>query len=232
MGNDSLNLARLVFGHLAGIECRRGLARGWLLWLRALVGTLLAAALLFLIWAWWLAARYDSTFAPGIELRIFLSAVSLVLLTITAVQAPGGAGRQPGGRARARNSPASLDHHRQPARNRRGPLARQALAGRHDHPRGFADPGVPGPAGRTGHRASCSRCRCFLAAVGFGAGGLAVGASVVSRRGRDAQLTVYILMIVLMMSPLLGWLGLPRAGRRCSRMVQPLFQHESPGLVR
>ena len=59
----------------------------------------------------------------------------------------------------------------------------------------------------------------LLAAVAFGAGGLAVGASVVSRRGRDAQLTVYILMIVLTMAPLLGWLGLPRAGRRRSRMV-------------
>ena len=88
MGNDSLNLARLVFGHLAGIECRRGLVRGWLLWLRALVGTLLAPALFFLIWAWWLNAKYDSTFVPGIELRIFLSAAALVLLTITAVQAP------------------------------------------------------------------------------------------------------------------------------------------------
>ena len=71
----------------------------------------------------------------------------------------------------------------------------------------------------------------LLVAVGFGAGGLAVGASVVSRRGRDAQLTVYILMIVLMMSPLLGWLGLPRRGGRRARMVQPLFQHEPPGLV-
>ena len=54
-----MNLARLIFGHLAGTECRRGLARGWLLWLRALVGTLLAAALLFLMWTWWLAARFE-----------------------------------------------------------------------------------------------------------------------------------------------------------------------------
>lgn len=88
MSNDALNLARLVFGHLAGIECRRGLAHGWLLWLRALVGTLLAAALFLLTWAWWLNVRYQSNFVPGVEVRYFLSAVTLVLLTITAVQAP------------------------------------------------------------------------------------------------------------------------------------------------
>lgn len=34
------------------------------------------------------AERNDATFVPGLELRFFLSAVTLVLLTITAVQAP------------------------------------------------------------------------------------------------------------------------------------------------
>src|SRR5262249_13100538 len=68
--------------------CRRALGRGWLLWLRALVGTLLAAALLFFMWTWWMAGRFETTYTPGLELRIFLSAVSLILLTITAVQAP------------------------------------------------------------------------------------------------------------------------------------------------
>ncbi len=49
----------------------------------------------------------------------------------------------------------------------------------------------------------------LLAAVGLGGGGLAVGASVVSRRGRDALLSVYILMMMLVLSPLLSWVGLP-----------------------
>ena len=35
---DGLNLARVAFGHLAGIECRRGLGRTWLFWLRAAWG--------------------------------------------------------------------------------------------------------------------------------------------------------------------------------------------------
>jgi hypothetical protein len=49
----------------------------------------------------------------------------------------------------------------------------------------------------------------LLAAVGLGGGGLAVAASIVSRRGRDALLTVYILMMLLTLSPMLSWLGLP-----------------------
>ena len=49
----------------------------------------------------------------------------------------------------------------------------------------------------------------LVAAVGFGGGGLAVAASIVSRRGRDALLSVYILMLVLLLSPLLAQVGLP-----------------------
>ncbi len=49
----------------------------------------------------------------------------------------------------------------------------------------------------------------LLTAVGFGGGGLAVAASIVSRRARDALLSVYILMLVLLLSPLLSRVGLP-----------------------
>ena len=191
-----------------------------------------ALRLLFLIWAWWLTARYESTFSARDRASDLPVRGGPRSLDHHRRAGPGGAGRLAGRRARARHSPASLDHHRQPSRDRRGPLARQALPGRHGHPgrhsgRWRSSPRSTGWASRT-----CWRWRCCWPRSGFGAGGLAVGASVVSRRGRDAQLTVYILMILLMMSPLLGWLGLPHAGRRGARMVQPLFQHEPPGLGR
>jgi len=48
----------------------------------------------------------------------------------------------------------------------------------------------------------------LLAAVGAGGGGLAVAASIVSKRGRDALLSVYILMLALVLSPLLAQVGL------------------------
>ncbi len=52
----------------------------------------------------------------------------------------------------------------------------------------------------------------LLAAVALGGGGLAVGASVVSRRGRDALLSVYIIILGLFLSPLLAGLWSARAG--------------------
>ncbi len=50
-----MNLATILLGPLAGPECRRALARGWLIVVRTLVGLLPAAIVVFLIWIWWFA---------------------------------------------------------------------------------------------------------------------------------------------------------------------------------
>ena len=70
----------------------------------------------------------------------------------------------------------------------------------------------------------------LLASVGVGGGGMAVAASIVSRRGRNALLSVYILMLVLVLSPLLAGVGYARSSRRLVGIVQSLCQHEPPGL--
>ena len=194
------------------------------------MGVLLAAGLLFLIWVWWLSARFDSSSIPGSELRIFLSAVALVLLTITAVQAPAVlAGSLAGERERG------ILHILLTTTVSPREIVEGRLLGKLSQVGMIILAGVPVLAFLApwdglgiGHLLAIV---LLLAAVGFGGGGLAVGASVVSRRGRDAQLTVYILMVVLMISPLLGWLGLPPRSSR-ARMVQSLFQHEPPGLGR
>ncbi len=222
MSNDALNLARLVFGHLAGIECRRGLARGWLLWLRALVGTLLAAALFFLTWAWWLSARYESNFVPGVEVRYFLSAVTLVLLTITAVQAPAVLAGSLAGE-RERGILQILLTTTVSARE----IVEGRLLGKLSQVGMIILAGIPiiaflAPMDGLGARHVLALL-LLLAAVGFGSGGLSVGASVVSRRGRDAQLTVYILMVLLMLSPLLSWLGLPQQAVDVLEWFNPYF---------
>ena len=197
-------------------------AHGWLLWLRALVGTLLAAALFFLMWAWWLRARNDATFVPGLELRFFLSAVTLVLLTITAVQAPAVLAGSLAGE-RERGILQILLTTTVSARE----IVEGRLLGKLSQVAMIILAGIPiiaflAPMDGLGARHVLAIV-LLLAAVGFGAGGLSVGASVVSRRGRDAQLTVYILMVLLMLSPLLSWLGLPQAAVDVLEWFNPYF---------
>ncbi len=222
MGNDSLNVARLLLGHLTGIECRRALARGWLLWVRAAVGTLLGACLLFLIWVWWLSARDGSSSIPADWLRIFLSATALVLLTITAVQAPAVlAGSLAGERERG------ILHMLLSTTASPREIVEGRLLGKLSQVGMIILAGIPivaflAPWNGWGVSHVLTMV-LLLAAVGLGGGGLAVGASVVSRRGRDAQLTVYISMIVLTMSPLLGWVGLPPEAVGVLEWFNPYF---------
>jgi ABC-type Na+ efflux pump permease subunit len=205
---DALQLARLVFGHLTGIECRRGLGRTWLFWLRASVGTLLACALFLFAWSWWLSATYETASAPVDAMHYFLAATTLALLTIVVVQAPAVlAGSLAGERERG------ILHLLLTTAVTPREIVEGRLCGKLSQVGMVLLGGVPALA-FLAPIAGLSfgqflAILLLLSGVGLGAGGLAVGASVVSRRGRDAQLTVYILMFLFMLSPLLGWLGLP-----------------------
>ena len=149
------------------------------------MGTLLGACLLFLIWVWWLNA-------PG---RLVVH--SRELASILPVRGGGSIALDDHGRssarcwqARSRVSERGIlhllnEHDGEPSRDRPRPSARQAETGRHDHSRGYSHRCVPRAWDGLG-ASHVLAMALLLAAVGFGAGGLAVGASVVSRRGRDA----------------------------------------------
>jgi len=204
-----VNLATVLFGPLAGPECRRALARGWLIVVRTLVGSLLALIVVFLIWVWQLDALSDPSFIPSIsELRIALSTSVMILLTIAVVQAPAVlAGSLAGERERG-----VLQLLLTTAVSPRE-IVQGRLLGKLSQVGMILLPGLPLLALLVAwngfgllHLATMA---LLLAAVSLGGGGLGVGASVVSRRGRDALLTVYILMLILTLSPLLSRLGLP-----------------------
>jgi len=203
-----VDFVRLLLGHLTGTECRRALARGWLLIVRGLLGGLLAAVLLFLLWTWWLSVRFDSSFVPAFELRIVFSAVTLVLLTIVAVEAPAVlAGSLAGERERG------ILHLLLSTAVSPREIVQGRLLGKLSQVGMIVLAGIPmvaflAPWDGMG-LGDLGTIALLLVAVGFGGGGLAVGASVLSRRGRDALLAVYILMMVLILSPMLSWLGLP-----------------------
>jgi ABC-type transport system involved in multi-copper enzyme maturation permease subunit len=203
-----VNLATLVFGHLAGPECRRALARGWLIVVRTVVGLALAVVLISVLWLWWVTEQMYPGYTPAPQLRFALWSATMILLTIVVVQAPAVlAGSLAGERERGvlqlllttAVSPREIVSGRL-----LGKLSQVGMIL-------FAGLPVLGVLFAWNGLGFFDLAVFFLllTVVGFGGGGVAVGASIVARRGRDALLVVYILMLVLLLSPLLSWVGLP-----------------------
>lgn len=175
---------------------------------RSILGLLLGLILLFLIWAWWLIAKTDPSYIPSYMLRVTLAAGAMILLSIVVVQAPAVlAGSLAGDRER-------------------GVL--QLLLTTVVSPREIVTGRLLGKLSQVGmillagvpflvivgawnglDLLQLATLFFLLAAVGAGGGGLAVLASILSRRGRNALLSVYILMLALVLSPLVAQLGLP-----------------------
>ena len=183
-------------------------ARSWLIVVRALVGLLLATDVMLALWIWWMNTLLDVSYSPRPILEVALNIAGAILLTIVVVQAPAVlAGSLAGERER-------------------GVL--QLLLTTAASPREIVSGRLVGKLSQVGMTILAGvpmlallaawnglgllelvTLFLLLGAVGLGGGGLAVGASVLSRRGRDALLSVYILMLLLVLSPLLTLLGLP-----------------------
>lgn len=217
-----MTLVTILFGHLAGPECRRALARGWLIVVRTLVGLTLALILVCLLWLWWVGSLLDPWHTPVDALRFALWAASMILLTIVVVQAPAVlAGSLAGERER-------------------GVL--QLLLTTAVTPREIVSGRLLGKLSQVGmivlaglpivamlfawNNLAFGDLTAFfllMSSVGLGGGGLAVGASIVSRRARDALLSVYILMLILLLSPLLTQVGLPVAAAEWLLWFNPFY---------
>jgi ABC-type transport system involved in multi-copper enzyme maturation permease subunit len=180
-----------------------------LVWVRSLVGFLLAAIVLFAIWIWWVSAVTDPLFLPSVgEFRLVLVSLAMILLTIVVVQAPAVlAGSLAGERERG-----VLQLLLTTAVGSRE-IVLGRLLGKLSQVGMIVLSGLPLLAllvAWNGYGlAYLAAITLVLAAAGLGGGGIAVGASVLSRRGRDALLAVYILMLILILSPLSWLLGVP-----------------------
>jgi ABC-type Na+ efflux pump permease subunit len=197
-----------LFGYLAGPECRRAIARGWLLVVRGLAGTGLALIALLLVWYWWLNAGFDPNFVPSGDVQIALATAAMILLTVDVVMVPAVlAGSLAGERERG-----VLQLLLTTAASARE-IVLGRLIGKLSQVAMILMAGVPVVAflgAWSGFRLEqLAEFLLLLASVGVGGGGLAALASVVSRRGRDALLGVYLVILILYLSPLLERLGLP-----------------------
>jgi ABC-type Na+ efflux pump permease subunit len=198
----------LLLGPLAGPECRRALARGWLIAARALAGAIPAIVVLALVWYWWLIGRIDPEFDLTSAVRMWLATVAMMMLTVVVVMAPAVlAGSLAGDRDRGVLALFLATT----ASPREIVLGR--LAGKLSQVGMILLAGIPAltllAAWNDLGAPRLAALVLLLAGVGLGGGGMAVLASVVSRRGRDALLAVYLFTIVLLLAPLAARLGLP-----------------------
>jgi ABC-type transport system involved in multi-copper enzyme maturation permease subunit len=198
-----MNPLGLLFGPLVVPECRRAGARGWLILVRTLAAFTAGSVVISLIWFWWFFLGIDPEWSPYTTLRVGVATLEGMALLLALVFSPAVlAGSLAGDRERG--SLGLLLTTRVSSRE----IVSGRLAGKLSQVAmialGFVPPLVL-IAGLAG-----IRMRPFLmlfalpAAVAFGAGGIAIAASCLSRRGRDALLVVYLLDIFLLSAPLVG----------------------------
>jgi ABC-type transport system involved in multi-copper enzyme maturation permease subunit len=207
------DLTRLLIGPLAGPECRRALARGWVILVRLLAALALLGAAVVVLWDCWSSRWVDPFFQPFDHLSYGLVAVEGMLVTIALVLAPAVlAGSIAGEKERGimalllttRVSPREIILGR--LVGKLSQVAMVMLAG---------VPAVAVLAALLGVRAGTVAVLLALpAAVAVGSGGMAVLASTLSRRGRDSLLTVYLLEVIFLLAPfaaMVGWRSAPVA---------------------
>jgi ABC-type transport system involved in multi-copper enzyme maturation permease subunit len=203
-----VNVATILLGPLVGPECRRAVARGWLILVRALAALAIMGSAFIVVWYWWINQQMDMEYQPYYELRVGLVAIEGMAVTIALLMAPAVlAGSIAGEKSRGsmglllttRVSPREII-----AARLTGKLTQVAmilLAGA---------PGLVLIAALAGFEAPALALLAALpAAVAIGGGGIAILASTVVRRGRDALLAVYLLDFLFLLTPLSNYFGLP-----------------------
>ncbi|WP_406696612.1 ABC transporter permease subunit [Singulisphaera sp. Ch08] len=202
-----VTLLSAVFGPLVESECRRALARGWLILVRTLAALAILSVTMIDLWYGWICVYSIPDYRPYIEFRFGLTLVEGILLTIALVISPAVlAGTLAGEKERGALGLLLTTR----LNSREVVLGR--FAGKMTQVLMILLVGVPSIvlfAALTGSDAKTMGVLLLLpTAVGFGGGGLSMAISAVSRRGRDALLSVYLIDLVFLLGPLANALKL------------------------
>jgi ABC-type transport system involved in multi-copper enzyme maturation permease subunit len=226
-------LMNLVLSPLAGPECRRALGRGWLILVRVLAGLAMTGTTLVILWFWWISQASNPAYLPYEILRYGLATVEGMLVTVALVLGPAVLAGSIAGE-RERGVMGLLLTTRVSARE----IIVGRLTGKMTQVAMVLLAGVPAMVSLYALSGMDWRTFALLlglpAAVALGGGGLAVLASTVSRRGRDALLTVYLVDVLFLLSPLSGMIGWTAVDLEWFGTLNPfqclpdLIWHEAP----
>lgn len=206
-----VNPLAMALGPLAGIECRRAVARGWLILVRTLAALAILAVTLIVLWDCWIQIYFNPNYLPYGKLRTGLTILEGMLISLGLVLSPAlVAGTLAGEKERGALGLLLT------TRMRSCEIIAARFAGKMSQMTMVLLAGVPALvllASLAGMNADVMATLLALpAAVTFGGGGLAMAVSSVSRRGRDALLTAYLIVLLFLLSPLAASLGVSLAG--------------------
>jgi ABC-type Na+ efflux pump permease subunit len=215
-------LVEFALGPLTGAECRRALGRRWIRAFQvgaSVPGLVIVCATL---WFWWFAQSFDATYRPGGLLRGAVITLEGLLLVVALVLSPAMvAGALAGEKARG-ILPLLLASNVS-ARE----IATGRLAGRLVFSALFAVAALPAICFLAGYAGLPIVVVLLLAvlpiSVSFGAGGLALLASALSRRGRDALLSVYLAELILCVAIVGASSTLPPGAWAVLGAINPFF---------
>jgi len=201
----------LLMGPLANPECARASRRGWLIWVRLLPAVASSAVAFVVLWVFWIGRQIDPDHQPFVEIHTGLSIVEGILAAFAMILAPAVLAGSLAGEKERGSIGLLLTTRVNAAEVVLGKLAGQlslvlmiGLA---------ALPALLLLAALSGMGPLSTASLVVLPmGLALGGGGLALAASAMSRRGRDALLLVYLVEILALVVPLVvalpGWVGL------------------------
>ena len=201
-----IDATTLLLGPMAGPECLRASRRPWVIWVRMAPAIASGLVAFVMFWAWWMFAQFDESHQPYTEFRLGVKIIEGMLCVFSMILAPAVlAGTLAGEKERGSmgllltTRVSSMDLVLGRLSSRLLQVFMIDLA---------AVPPLLLMASMAGLGWSTTLSLLALpVALAFGNGGLAIGASAMSKRGRDALLLVYLVNILFLLGPMLGGLG-------------------------
>lgn len=201
----------LLFGPLAAPECSRASRRSWVIWVRMIPAFAAGAVSFFVLWFWWINQQLDAFHQPREELRTALTIIEGMIMAFAMIMSPAVlAGSLAGDKERG--SIGLLLTTRVNAFE----IVLGRLSGRLSQVAMIELAAVPAllmMASMAGFGLSHTLTLLILpVCLALGGAGMALAASAMSRRGRDALLLVYLLQILIYLSPLVSTISSPWIG--------------------
>lgn len=224
-----IDAPNVLLGPLAGPECLRASRRAWVIWVRMVAAFAAGSVLFVALWVAEFTRTLDPFHFPYMELRTALATVEGMILAFAMILSPAVLAGSLAGE-KERGSIGLLLTTRVNALD----VILGRLAGRLSQVLMIelaAAPGLLLLATYAGMGWAVTLSLLALpAAVSFGGGGIALAASALSRRGRDALLFVYLMYVLFLLSPLVGSLGPAWVGLLSPfESLNPLVADEATG---